>query len=83
MPDFGIAQAIESTSVQSGDASTTVFNIAHGLGVVPKWAAAIGTSSDADSDFSYTYDATNIVITYPFPPPTGSSNLTFHYRVVV
>jgi len=81
MPDFGINQEKKGVSTQSGNASTTSFNIAHGLGVTPSWASVIGSSTDADSDFSFTYDATNITVVYPFPPPNTASNLTWQWVV--
>jgi hypothetical protein len=71
----------KGVSTQSGNASTTVFTIAHGLGSAPSWCSCIGSAVDSDSDFSYATDATNITVTYPFAPPTGTNNLTFQWRV--
>lgn len=73
----------KGTSTKSGDASTTTFTIAHGLGSTPGFANVIPTSTDADSDFYLTVDATNITVNYPFAPPTGTSNLTYMWRAAV
>lgn len=80
-PQFTEAKGV-STQTQSS-ASNTGFTIAHGLGSSPSWVSCVGSSVDADSDFSYTSDGTNITVTYPFPPPTGSSNITFNWRVAI
>ena len=77
---MGVAEA-KGVSTQSGNASTTSFNIAHGLGSTPSWASCEGSSDDARSGFSYTYDSTNIVVVFPFPPPNTASNLVFQWRV--
>ena len=81
MPDFGIDTEKKGVSTQSGNASTTSFTIAHGLGSIPSWCSVIGSTSDANSDFSYTTDATNITIVFPFPPPNTASNLVFYWSV--
>jgi hypothetical protein len=73
----------KGTTTKSGDASTTTFTQAHGLGSTPSFFVVVPTSTDADSEFYLTADATNITITYPFPPPTGTSNLTYVWRATI
>lgn len=73
----------KGSSTKSGDATTVTFTIAHGLGSTPSYFNVQPTSSDADSEFYCTADATNITLTYPFPPPTGSSNLTYVWRATI
>lgn len=71
------------TSTQSGDASTTTFNIAHGLGSSPTFYTVEFGSSDAVSPHYLTATSTNIVVNYSFPPPTGTNNLAFVWRATV
>jgi hypothetical protein len=73
----------KGSTTKSGDASTTAFTQAHGLGGTPTFYTATPTSTDADSDFYLTADGTNITITYPFPPPTGTNNLTYVWRAAL
>src|SRR6185503_2041385 len=73
----------KGTTTKSGDATTTTFTQAHGLGSTPGFFTVVPTSADADSDFFLTADATNITINYPFPPPTGTSNLTYVWRAAI
>jgi hypothetical protein len=73
----------KGSSTQSGDASTTAFNIAHGLTGTPTWVNAEPKTTDADDDFAVTVDATNITITYPFPPPTATNNLAWWWRAAL
>lgn len=61
----------------SGNASTTVFNIPHGLIPAPEVYFVEPTSSDARGTYDRSVSSTNITITYPIAPPSGSSNLTF------
>ena len=77
----GGGMATGGTAIGSGNASTTVFTIAHGLSPQPDLYWAEAASDDAISNRKVTIDATNIIITYAIPPPgTGSSNnLTFHW----
>lgn len=81
MPDFGISAEKSGTATANGNASTAVFTIAHGLGMTPSYISVQGTSVDTDDDFYFSADATNITVTFAFPPPTGTSNLTFIWRV--
>lgn len=67
-------------SVASGDGSTTVFNIAHGLGSNPTYAF-VDCSSHAIGR-TFTTDATNIVVTFASAPPTGTNNVIIYWRVV-
>jgi hypothetical protein len=71
------------TSTQSSNGTTTIFNIAHGLFASPEWRWVTPTSDDAVGPFKVTSDATNITVTYPLPPASGSSNLVWNWRAGV
>lgn len=63
------------TFTGSGDGSTTVFNIAHGLAGTPvKWSVTPNTAGAAGA-FYVTADATNLVVTYSAAPASGTSNV--------
>jgi hypothetical protein len=65
------------TSTQSGDAVTTVFTIAHGLGETPNAVSVEPSSVDAIGDYQVDFDATNITITYQVAPPNDTDNLVW------
>jgi hypothetical protein len=64
-------------STQSGNASTTAFNIAHGCYTTPLSYTVVPQTVDATGTPVVTATGTNLVVTYPVAPPTGSSNLVF------
>ena len=71
---------VYGTSTRSGDSSTKTFTIAHGLPSTPSGVLVEANSTDAVGDFTWTFDATNITITYQIAPPsTTSSNLTWNW----
>ena len=70
---------VSGTSTQSGDAATKIFTIAHGLPSLPSGILVEADSIDALGDLTWTFDATNITITYQAAPPSGSSNLTWKW----
>ena len=73
----------ENTGTATGTAngSTTVFNIAHSIGSTPYSAFVIPSSVIGSSiNYSYTYDATNIVVTFASAPSSGT--ITFQWRAV-
>jgi len=73
----------ENTGTATGTAngSTTVFNIAHSLGSTP-FSAFVMPSSVLGStiNYSFTYDATNIIVTFASAPSSGT--ITFQWRAV-
>ena len=71
------------TSTQSGNASTTAFNIAHGLTSTPTWVNVVPNSVDARGTPSITLSSTNITVTYPVAPPTGTNNLAWNWQAGV
>lgn len=71
------------TSSQNGNASTKVFNIAHSLPAAPSKASVIAGHADALGPFVVTKDATNVIVTYPIAPPTGSSNVVLNWEASV
>ncbi len=64
----------------NGDNSTTVFNIAHGLGATPTYAFA--QCSSLTNTYTYTTTSTNIVVTFSTAPPSGTNNVVIYWRVV-
>ena len=75
----GGGMAAGGTALRSGDATTTVFTIAHGLSPIPELYWAEAASDDAISNRRVTVTSTDIVVTYVVPPPAGTNNLTFHW----
>lgn len=73
--------SLSGSTTRSGDASTTVFTIAHGAGTTPTYASVVPSSTDAFGDFTVDVDATNITITYQSAPPTGTNNLEFFWII--
>jgi len=72
---------ITGTATGAANGSATVFTIAHGLGAVPYSAFVIPSSVLGSTiNYSYTYDATNITVTFASAPTTGT--ITFQWRVV-
>lgn len=68
------------TSTQSGNATQTVFTIAHGLtGATPPKAFIEIKSNDALGTPVITTDTTNITLTYPMAPASGTNNLTWFW----
>lgn len=72
----GIAVAGGEATLE-GDASTSIFTIAHTLETQPDTYYVLPTSADARGNYILSADGTNITITYPVPPPDGTNNLTF------
>lgn len=64
----------------SGNGSTVVFNIAHGLGATPTYAF-VDCSSHAIAR-TWTLTSTNIVVTFTTAPSTGTSNVIIYWRVI-
>lgn len=65
--------------VASGDGSTTVFTLQHGLIGIPNSFSVTPASHDAAGAFYVTADATYLTVTYLTAPPAGSSNLKWYY----
>lgn len=78
----------------SGDSTTLVFNILHGCPIAPYFISAeastpdaLGTSLDSVGSalmsnvktYTITADGTNITITYPYAPQTGTNNLVWYW----
>lgn len=68
------------TATASGTGSATSFNVAHGMGTTP-YAAFIQCSSHSTA-ITYTYDATNIAVTFVTAPPSGTNNVIFQWRAL-
>jgi len=67
-------------AVASGNGSTVLFNIAHGLGTTPS-NAMISVAKPAIIT-TYTIDSTNIAVTFASAPASASNNVEIHWRVV-
>jgi len=67
----------EGVATFSGDGTTTVFNIAHGLAGTPTKYGVSPLTPDADADRTITVDASNIVVSFSVAPPTGTDNVKF------
>ncbi len=67
-------------AIASGNGSTTVFTIAHGLGSTPGYAF-IDCSSHAINR-TWTVDGTNITVTFTTAPGSGTDNVIIYWRVI-
>jgi hypothetical protein len=80
-------------SVQSGDGTTKIFNIAHGAGVQPtKYSCTpVTTSTIRNPNFTdgtanqywVNADATNLKVNYQVAPATGVGNVTWAWMVAL
>lgn len=70
-------------STASGNGTTTVFNIAHGIGANPTYAiVSVAASGTANPGYSYTTDATNIIVTFNPAPTSGTNNVVIYWIAV-
>jgi hypothetical protein len=67
------------TATGSGDGTTKVFNIAHGMSTTPVSAIVKPNSINAFGEFVTSIGATNVTITYQNAPPSGTSNLGYEW----
>jgi hypothetical protein len=59
----------------SGDNSTKVFAIPHGLPSTPAFVVVTPGSSDASGRFYIVYNSTHVIVNYEIPPPSGDGNV--------
>jgi hypothetical protein len=78
----GTGSILRGTTTKTGNGSTKVFTIAHGMGITPTAYFVHGNSVDALGAFTLSADSTNITVTYTVAPPTGTSNLAFTWVVL-
>jgi len=78
----GNGSIIRGVATKTGNGSTKVFTIAHGMSTTPTAYFVDPTSVDALGSFTRSVDATNITITYSVAPPSGTSNLTYTWVVM-
>jgi len=71
------------TATFSGDASTKVFTIAHGLVAKPSKIKVWPMSADACLDFYVTADDTYIYVNYLTAPPSGTDNVVLGWEAEV
>lgn len=74
-----VSEARGLSATQSGNGSTTVFNIPHGCAAAPNYVDARAVTSDARGTPTLSADATNVIITYPIAPPSGTNNLQWYW----
>lgn len=67
-------------STASGNGTTTVFTIAHGLGSTPSYVF-VDCSSHAIAR-TFTVDGTNITVTFASAPSSGTNNVIIYWRVI-
>ena len=63
----------------NGDGTNKVFSIPHGLYTTPVNYRAEKISAAAQGSADVSVTSSNIVITYQFPPPPGTNNVTFSW----
>jgi hypothetical protein len=68
------------TAQASGTGSATLFNIPHSLGTTP-YSCFVQCYSHSTA-FTYTFDSTNIAVTFVSAPPSGTNNVKFTWRAV-
>jgi hypothetical protein len=74
--DLRMGTKNRGTAIFSGDDSTKVFNIPHGLWATPGTYNIERLSIDSQGGIDITVTSTNIVVTYKgFAPPTGTNNV--------
>ena len=66
-----------ATFVGSGDASTTVYTLSHGIGAVPVGLVVSPLSPQARGDFDISGNASGIFVTYPIAPASGTVRLSW------
>lgn len=70
--DDSTDKIVTGTFTGTGNASTTVFNTAHGLGKAPSYANVVGGNAATAALKSITSDATNIIVTFVAAPGAGA-----------
>jgi hypothetical protein len=74
----GVSKGVKSLS---GDGNTKVFTFTHGVSPTPTTAFIQANSNDARGNYIVSVDSTNITVTYAFPPPSGSGNISLYWIV--
>ena len=83
--DSGSPRAIfaENAGTNSFNGGSTSYQIPHYLFMTPSYFVAQPNTADAIGPFWVAADATNITVTFPAAPPTGTNNVTFTWRAAV
>jgi hypothetical protein len=66
-----------STFIGSGNASTTVYTLSHGIGAVPQGLVVSPMSPQARGDYDVSGNASGIFVTYPIAPASGAVKLSW------
>jgi len=80
-PSASSSSLTKGTATKSGDGTTKVFTIPHGLSGTPEFVSVTAESTDALGSFETAKDETDIIITYPVAPPSGTDNLSYSWIV--
>jgi hypothetical protein len=80
-PQLLTGSTVEGYVTRSGTGYTDTYVIPHGFGSTPTHVTVDPQSPEANDDYTITWDAVNITLNYAFPPPEGTDNLLFYYRV--
>jgi len=81
--NVGFVTENDGVATFSGDGTTTVFNIPHGLVSTPRVAWVMAESDDARGDKKVTRGATNITVTFATAPPAGTDNVVLGWKAEV
>lgn len=68
------------TATFSPNGSATVFNIAHGVGKAPTSKSVLPLNTVSSQRPAITSDGTNLIITYPVAPTSGTNTLSFRWH---
>lgn len=80
-PSASSSSLVKGTVTKSGDGTTKIFTIPHGQSSIPEYASVTAKSTDALGTIKTDVDETNIIITYPLAPPSGTNNLVYSWMV--
>jgi len=82
--NIGYKTSEKGTDTQSGDGTTSVFQISHNLAEAPSYASVEASSEDASTDFYVSgKSSSSIEITYAQAPPSGTDNLSWEWEAEV
>jgi hypothetical protein len=70
-------EAAVATITKSGDGTTTVFTYAHGLGAAPAQVFLSEKNAVSAALHHWTWDATNVTITFVAAPANAANNIVF------
>ena len=72
-----MGQVHAPTFAGSGNATTTVYTLSHGIGTAPQGLVVSPMSPQARGDFDISGNASGIFVTYPVAPASGDVKLSW------